>query len=114
MEDKELFELCKQVYGATGWDGYALKVYDKNGDVTELKDLRTLPDFPQYTSDYILEKLPVFTSVQSAYTFDDDYQESVGFEANHMNSDTKTYRADTPLKALLKLTLALYEAGELK
>ena len=89
--DNECFELCKEVYKRTGW---------KTGDY--------MKGYPiKYTSDYLLEKLPP-TSVARGVAFSvatriaATYEQLIGAEG------------DTPLKALLKLTIALSEVGELK
>lgn len=110
--DQELFELCKEVYERTDLVGDAIW---PDGEY------RT----PLYTSDYLLEKLPnqiekdgVFYELIMRLPLD-DYR-------FHYWSDAKRERlltdnlgsgfvavSNTPLKALLKLTLALHEAGEL-
>lgn len=96
MNDNELFELCKQVYEATGWDY-------QNGAV--------------YTSDYLLEKLP--KKVEGAdwsYWLTLSPMDGESWDADYEFEDTEPRHfeyADTPLKALLKLTLALHEAGVL-
>ena len=119
--DNECFELCKEVYKRfPEWDdtqnGYYFVdsreplLYDN--DVFAVKDddqwwgqMAFLA--PQYTSDYLLEKLPP-TSVARGVAFSvatriaATYEQLIGAEG------------DTPLKALLKLTIALSEAGELK
>ena len=136
MEDKELFELCKQVYEKFGW-GHALNF--EYGLVQNIEDSNLLvkvrtayakPDVeyvaPLYTSDYILEKLPNHIDKDSVnyelimrLPFDSDYRfhyhnEKAG-RLNVTNTDLGAFGdGDTPLKALLKLTLALHDAGELK
>ena len=112
-----LFELCKEVYEKTGlnkgqdfytnglqwWcntrkEGWHLSTYGHglNNDA-----------FPLYTSDYLLEKLPANIEL---------YKYAKRYEATKYANpgDSCIVRADTPLKALLKLTIALHEAGELK
>ena len=107
--DNELFELSKKVYGATAWH---------NG-----KWMGYYTGVPLYTSDYLLEKLPKM--------FVGDHEDGEGEfwlalfpEKDHwtacypLDSDEYHIRhsvhSDTPLKSLLKLTLALSESGELK
>lgn len=137
-QDTELFDLCKQVYEKTGWitgwagsrywvyqpyDGkrrrefyekYKLLTFDEvdqlygAGSMDEDKESFT----PLYTSDYLLEKLPYWTSVtkEGEYaSFPKGYQ----FSAQRVNEAPVLY-ADAPLKALLKLTLALHKSGELR
>ena len=106
-QDKELFELCKEVYEKTGWDY-------QNGAV--------------YTSDYLLEKLVPFKTEAmgsrgdmmpvNAFVFvrresGNEYRAGYRYNLNGSKYSNGIY-ADTPLKALLKLTIALHEAGELK
>lgn len=99
--DNELFELCKEVYNRTEWmDNEA---------------------FPLYTSDYLLEKLPeeigkrilVVTNGErphAGYAERDNY--------GNYTLDDSFYRdaqySNEVRKALLKLTIALHDAGELK
>lgn len=112
----ELFELCKEVYELTGWNNKE-KMYWKRliDDDSQVKLLNygqiTTRDgamvCPLYTSDHLLEKLPDVAVEQ----FNDEWLASSG--RDDKGSDYGTL-ADTPLKALLKLTIALSEAGELK
>lgn len=108
--DNELFELCKEVYKRTGWD--------KTKDSYKL--YRDGMPVPLYTSDYLLEKLPLYINREprdelSLLKFDGGW--SAGY-FRAMNSGNgvqyladKVYVADTPLKALLKLTIALKDEG---
>lgn len=108
----ELYELCKEVYGRTGWDGEGV--------------WGTLPqDFGKdaqarlYTSDYLLEKLPsplIFNGNDCAIEVRRTKKDKYMWSANIRHSYGQYFKqiADTPLKALLKLTVALSEAGELK
>lgn len=101
----ELFELCKEVYERTEWKPTDWQHGDEGGQ-------------PIYTSDYLLEKLPkTIWSTYGLAIFPGDYVATAGYydpdgligvEVNELQ------KADTPLKALLKLTIALSEAGELK
>ena len=83
-----------------------------------------------YDTDYLLEKLPRYLRLQRD---DMDYPQKFAFKLRASTKDTNNWRAgyyntpkkqvfqnlsidchaDTPLKALLKLTIALSEAGEL-
>lgn len=117
--DQELFELCKMVHKLTRWE-----TKDKITIVTPMYD----PEHaPLYTSDYLLEKLPpalwIYSSKEgrkivhllniarqgdksSVASYDIPYDEE--FRGAYQS------RSDTTLKALLKLTLALHGAGELR
>ena len=103
----ELFELCKKVYERTEWQGDFLSnwgwvqahgEYEVDNGCTD-----GLP--PLYTSDYLLERLPKGVSVMKEQ-LTNNY--NAGLPRVHRSV------SDTPLKALLKLTIALSEAGELK
>ena len=97
----ELFELCKEAYEKTGWE------------TGELLSHRGLVRVPLYASDYLLEKLPmekgnhVIVEKWSDGNWVALWQKSKGKRYTHAV-------ADTPLKSLLILTIALSEAGELK
>lgn len=128
-EDVELFELCKQVYEVTGWKGGDNFITTIGGKwISDSKkgwyDETIEADgfYPLYTSDYLLEKLPRY------FEYWDEGNEagyltlrkmSVNYEAGYWNENedhSKKFTGgytDTSLKALLKLTLALKEAGEL-
>ncbi len=110
----ELYELCSEVYEKTGWDNTDSQ-YDGVGVINS--KLKYLSAVPLYTSDYLLQKLPV----QLDY---EDFHGNIYMEYKVPDSvykfgyiDGSEYRnsvwSDTPLKALLKLTIALSEAGEL-
>ena len=122
----ELFELCKQVYEATGLadtiDYFYLK---NNGDYNVDRASHTQVDhnwwklgsevparcFPLYTSDYLLEKLPKDVRIdKDSSTI---YTASKFFFGKNSHTDDIEMGASNPLKALLKLTIALSEAGEL-
>ena len=106
----ELFELCKQVYEATGWKPTDWQHGIENGQ-------------PLYTSDYLLEKLPPV--MQDSY---DKKFRHIQMRINGDGEATACYvepydkefrgayaaKSDSMSKALLKLTIALSEAGELK
>lgn len=103
--DSELFELCKEVYEKTGWRGWELVTLRDDGAMfvdEQDKSLIAEKGFTVlYTSDYLLEKLPRVHLDPSMHSM---WRASYGI--------TSTL-AETPLKALLKLTLVLHEAGEL-
>ena len=126
-ESNELFELCKQVYEATGWK-YTIGRFHDDGSydgyvghrgiayTPNPQNAKWLPkDIPLYTSDYLLEKLP--PTIKNKFDGDDDYlilyKKTGSWYADYMGQFLRC-NADTPLKALLKLTIALSEAGELK
>ena len=103
----ELFELCKEAYEKTGWE------------TGELLSHRGLVRVPLYASDYLLEKLPnVQNSNDISYFLQVEKQSSDLYIAGYIDMDgiglpECVRSADTPLKALLKLTIVLSEAGEL-
>lgn len=121
--DTELFELNHKVYDLTGW---ASKLWDtpqmiavgkknkflqivNNGEF----NLFELDHFiPLYTSDYLLEKLPKEINDETPGVYWNKVQE--GWCGDYGNMQRFAVYSDTPLKALLKLTIALHEAGELK
>jgi hypothetical protein len=134
MEDKELFELCQQVYEETGWDDKSLiNSYkqlikhnttswnnwffaDYNNHVNDFSER----SIPLYTLEYLLEKLPpeidgkllVITNgdkPHTGYAERDNYGNYTLDESFYENAQY----SDTTLKALLKLTLVLSERGEL-
>ena len=113
--NKELYELCKQVYEATGWEN------DRY-----VKHLNKAPSYECryhnasiYTSDYLLEKLSAVTDHVSVnrsnkISIDASNDEKGNWYAHYwLKSRRVQVKSDTPLKALLKLCLALKEAGEL-
>ena len=142
MEQKssELFDLCKQVYEKTGWkdddiDYYArwqkfanlyVKVnrWEYDNDSVRYRNSPTALLFkeenevaPLYTSDYLLEKLPLRILQDRWLTLSPLDSLKREWEVGYYGLD-RDYRSyvrysDTPLKALLLLTLALSEAGEL-
>ena len=121
----ELFELCQKVYKLTNWKDTHSRLDDGNytirneGNEVLLGSKQT----PLYTSDYLLEKLPPVVQ--------DSYDKKFRHIQMWINGDgeaiacyvepyDKYFRgayiaeSDSMLKALLKLTIALSEAGELK
>lgn len=116
--DEELFELCKEVETRTSWeDTTSAYLWVEAHDTYELDNGNPLafghPPIPAYTSDYLLEKL--HSKKGLAVT---KYVEG-GWNAHcerkmHGNAKWVDYYegiADTPLKALLKLVIALDDAG---
>lgn len=110
--DTELFELCKKVYELTGWE---TDDWFTNAAEDEMS-LAEMPDIPLYTSDYLLEKLPGqfgnrgSSSVQCLRLC----KSNEGYMAGYIGVDLVWWLEsvdDNPLKALLKLTIALHEAG---
>ena len=140
-ESNELFELCKQVYKATGWGrtdngsptdeyyaanpvsillnkrdfikGWQIRRWEDFGESGRLNfSLGKGQAYPLYTSDYLLEKLPA--TVKNDFDGGDDYlilyKKGKSWCADYMGQ-FKMQKSDTPLKALLKLTLKLHEEG---
>lgn len=130
--DNELFELCKEVYEKTGWgatdnvfcqfQNHSSPLEQRNNTLTTIETMEgyynleeksyihQLELTPLYTSDYLLEKLlPI-----SAISFGTLTNGLIRVFYNPPMPDYQDYDSDTPLKALLKLTLALHEAGELQ
>ena len=113
--DEELHQLCKEVYKRTGWE--TGEWTNNSGDyVSHASDLIEAGiHFPLYTSDYLLGKLP--STIKNEFDGDDDYlilyKKSGSWYADYMGQFLRC-KGDTPQKALLKLTIALSEAGELK
>ena len=116
--DNELFELCKEVYKRTSWQGiqttFTLQWQEQHGlgDDAYLTWAAKLihGNTPLYVTDYLLDKLPEGIMLQ---------KEGNGYWSvmtNDQAEGTSWYEASakSPLKALLKLTVALHEAGELK
>lgn len=123
--DTELFELCKQVYEATGWF-QARKVtswyhyfeptpakYHPGEWRIAFKEINNPKEqywehIPLYTSDYLLEKLPM-----EKYDIFLAPNPGVGWWCASFDVELNVPRVDanTPLKALLKLVIALDDAG---
>lgn len=113
--DTELFELCKDVYEKKGWRSAELTEHFMNHDGNTVQmssykgayyDQSYKYVCPLYTSDYLLGKLPNGVTVSNA-------NGNWGAWIADRSENTLN-ESDTPLKALLKLTIALCEAGELK
>ena len=102
MQDNELFELCKEVYKRTGWEA---------PDTYKAEDGRPENDCQAYDSDYLLEKLPFGTELgRDSFAWIGKWERGAGSAPKKQ----VWQRASTPLKALLKLTVALDDAGQLK
>lgn len=120
-QDKGLFELCKQVYEATGWAADMDKGVDYvwcHETLTRLPIDWDTSDFhqhiPLYTSDYLLEKLPYKIGEANSAIWLRLGKTRNSFTVCYMGSDLVClydFEADTPLKSLLKLTIALHEEG---
>ena len=134
MNDQELFELCKEVYERTGLgdtpdyveerfvDGELVATdvcenvgYEEDDEVFEGVQRK---HFPLYTSDYLLEKLPkyIMGTYNTQFTFNMDRPKSIkhkyrAFYKAPGYGHTSMTVADTPLKALLKLVIALDDVG---
>lgn len=134
-----LFELCKEVAKRTDWlcdedesDFYFYWEANEGGDFSiryrnECPYYSKDEYYPLYTSDYLLAKLPnelkrsddqygaLWGMKNLTQMLDGVWDASYRFE-DEMNPPDYKYscESDTPLKALLKLTIALSEAGELK
>lgn len=107
----ELAELCKKVYEKTGWI-----VGDESWEWHTTTDAKLDSMFiaPKYYTDYLLEKLPEWTRVQKIGNDTGKYSASYELDYTTSLGDTALVgSSDTPLNALLKLTIALSEAGEL-
>ena len=106
--DNELSKLCERVSQISGWEDQSY--YNGHSYV------------PLYTSDYILEKLPLSINAGLSRAVDMflvidrpkslKYQYRAFYTAPSYGKRHEVI-AGTPRKALLKLTIALHEAGEL-
>ena len=125
----ELYELCKEVYELTGWEVGLNVIRDDGAVFDELSDhcLINGKEFvPLYTSDYLLEKLPPVIFIRTSdganltailtLWINGDKTAHVAYMIpfDEQNRGEYARESDTPLKALLKLTIALSEEGELK
>lgn len=114
--DNESFQLCKELYERMGWRDVAQCFRPtpvNSGANYRLIQLHpSIPqDIPLYTSDYLLEKLPrTFGGVALALWAGG----AKGWIAEYDGKQFMRSHGSDPRKALLKLTLDLHEAGELK
>lgn len=132
----ELFELCKEVYKRTGWNnqellgGWIQDLFDgpeNRGTFTTRDQIETILFkliCPLYTADYLLEKLSSDYSIEATVTYvshntqDALYRYMIDklgkFVAFTLDMPMGKYPfGDKPVIPLLKLTIALSEAGEL-
>ena len=131
--DTELYELCKQVYELTGWNRteflwVAPPLNDTDYKIMHKSELRELNDYikhPEmidkmynstfcYDTDYLLEKLPnplIYHNNDCAIEIRRTKKDKYMWSANIRHSYGQYFKqiSDTPLKALLKLTLKLHE-----
>lgn len=132
--DEELFELCREVYKRTTWnetDKAFCHLHNRIGEYLGV-DITDEPHdmiAPLYTSDYLLEKLPAtidsrehkgeaanLITRKELMDPDDPAQGEVYFawyDVYHDEFGPADFgvHADTPLKALLKLVVAVSDAG---
>ena len=135
--DNELIDLCKKVHQLGLFPDFH-KPTEKSfnpGTNYSIQFGWTEGAIPLYTSDYLLQKLPKFLVLSSfkitsklalGVTGSKSSQKNSRFWAGYGAAESSEDNSisfgdplelatgDTPLKALLKLTLALHEAGELK
>lgn len=102
--DEQRWLLCKEVFEKTGWKAYeTLTINTDSGfDGT----------YQVYTSDYLLERLPFATTQASMFRLSKPTPDE--WLAYYHNDDRFETRGETPLLALLRLTLALHEKNLLK
>lgn len=119
--DEEIFKLCKEVYKRTEWrdveylyfnsvGGWVLEHHGSQDEANETLENEPGDWLPLYTSGYLLEKLPKSINGRQLNGWYEDDCTTYGYG---QDVTVWHYEADTPLKALLKLTIALHEAGEL-
>lgn len=119
--NSELFDLCKEVYEKTEWETKARYYMNINGKSSiwhwqDAQEFDKSERVPIYTSDYLLEKLRETKRIDvivGINRINEIQCYAKALNLMELHSDIKSF-ADTPLKALLKLTIALSEAGELK
>lgn len=129
MEDTELFELCKSVFEITNWKLPAserpVEYWVQHDDEWDLEyGIAGMPIdggiVPLYTSDYLLEKLsPVvqdpfdnkFRHIQM--WINGDKSAHAAYVEPYAHDDRAAYaqNSDEMRKTLLKLTIALIDAG---
>lgn len=107
--DEELFELCKEVYKRfpewkTGRHIWSMK----RPVICKGDDFMDGMSFPLYTSDYLLERLPLRSKRIEDTAMLGRATNNNGWSIVYRDM---AYLADTPLKALLKLIIALDDAG---
>lgn len=121
MKDgNELFELCKQVYEATGWkqSPNISQLYEYWDDYDELCviSIEDADDtlVPAYTSDYLLEKLPEWIGKYGGMRMSRGYMKGgTGafrfFYCRDCQGALIEGTGTTAVSALLKLTLKLHK-----
>jgi hypothetical protein len=122
-DDKELFELCRKCYEATGWKNTGRVWYSNAGKVHDIESVYVdgevfdkSANVPLYSSDYLLGKLQE-TENSVLLRWNRDLGGSAAMKAWGGKYCAGTFDmpqgeypiSDTPLKALLKLTLKLHE-----
>jgi hypothetical protein len=117
--DNELFDLCKEVYKRfPKWidveESWHEVEYTDHVDLEVGRndlpntDLNFVTETPLYTSDYLLNKISTL-AVHLEHMFPHDESQAY-WGSSIFSLDVYTY-GETPLKALLKLVLALDDAG---
>nr|WP_218680355.1 hypothetical protein [Rhodococcus qingshengii] len=126
--DEELFELCKEVYKRfPEWEEeqgfYLYQIVGEDAINKSLwfntlsfkfDDKRKVIKAPFYTSDYLLEKLSKLARtvyITQGKNWVDGKTVGVWANAQYGDSVSAGDKGDTPLKALLKLVIALADAG---
>lgn len=119
MIDNELFELCKEVYERTDWDDSDLSFYHNtvastvppNYEIVENREYHHVEAL-LYTSDYLLEKLPAkVNGVKLWMSKDPDSDNYFAWYWDGYEHSEYGVHSDTLLKALIKLVIALDDAG---
>ena len=114
----ETFNLCLQVWEATGWDGDDLlhflggEIHYKKLFESDMHWLDTTKDtyVPVYTSDYLLERLPrTYGGVALSLWAGG----STGWIAEYDTENGGRCTGATPLTALLRLVLELKKEGKI-
>ena len=117
--DAELFDLCKEVHDRMKGEWEEEFLLERWFSPTQRAYVSTFRTVPIYTSDYLLAKLPEWIGKYG------DMQMSRGYMKGETGAFRFFYGRDgqeasiegtgtTAVSALLKLTIALSEAGELK
>lgn len=109
--DNETYFLSEKVYGLTKW---VSKPWLKGFPEINEEGLE-----PYYSADYLLDKLPTPLNLYGEphqLVLRKGAQDDYFAEYWHSDELSGDYyeTGDTPIKALLKLTISLYEAGELR
>lgn len=130
------FELCQELKRLSGWKYHgdqhcifrnesspkeqwhnvyrSLETYEKSIEMAErgyLKDLKRVPD---YSLEYLLEKLPPY--IKDA-NFEMANFDTAGWKAGYYNGGVRfglSFDADTPKHAALQLAITLFKEGHLK